>query len=323
MRVCRALSRLPEAARGGCVAIGNFDGVHLGHRAVIARAGELACGLRAPLGVLTFEPHPREIVDPGQAPPRLTGFARKAELMRALGVAYLHVLRFNRQWMQVEPEAFVEQVLVRELAVRAVVVGEDFHFGRRRRGNAALLKEQAARFGFTVARVAKLLVDGEPCSSTRIRQLIARGEVAQARRLLRDPYEIRGGVVSGDRRGRELGYPTANIRPCGRRLLLPAHGIYAVRAAVREASGWRFHPAVASLGVRPTFGGGDLRLEVHLLDGDHDLYGRRMRVQFLERLREERHFENIEDLRREMERDCLRARSIHRREGNSETLIRA
>lgn len=311
MRVYRGAGDLPPAARGAAVAIGNFDGVHLGHREVIGRARALAASSGAPLGVVTFEPHPRELLDPEGAPARLTPFARKAELLRALGVEHLFVLRFGPALMRLAPEAFVADILVDRLRVSAVTTGEDFRFGHRRSGDAGTLAELARRSGFAFAAVPKLMVDGAVCSSTRIRAALAAGEVAVAARLLGYAYELRGGVVGGERLGRRLGYPTANLRPAGRRPLLPANGIYAVRAAVAREGGWQWHPAVASLGTRPTFGGVDRRLEVHLLDGRHELYGCRLRVAFLERLRQERRFDTVEELLAEMARDCARARDIH------------
>ncbi len=311
MRILRGFEAVPAALRGACVAIGNFDGVHRGHRAVIAAAAEMARAADRPLGVVTFEPHPREVLDPARAPARLGTFARKAELLRDLGVEMLVVLRFGPALMRLSAEDFVARVLGDSLAVSGVATGEDFRFGHRRAGDARLLATLGAARGFAVRAVPKLVIAGDVCSSTRIRAALAAGEVRRAAELLGYAYEIRGGVVAGDGRGRQLGYPTANLRPAGRRPLLPAHGIYAVRAAVREAPGWRWHPAVASLGVRPTFGGGAAVLEVHLLDGGRDLYGRRLRVAFLERLREERRFESVEALKREMARDCARAREIH------------
>ena len=310
MRIFRGFEAVPEALRGACLAIGNFDGVHRGHRAVIAAAAEMARARRRPFGVLTFEPHPREVLDPERAPARLSPFARKAELLRDLGVEILFVLRFGPGLMRLSAGQFVERVLLGAYAVAGVATGEDFRFGHRRAGDVARLRELGAARGFAVRAVPKLVVEGSVCSSTRIRTALAAGDVRLAARLLGYSFEVRGGVVEGDRRGRELGYPTANVRPVGRRPLLPGNGIYAVRAAVREVPGWRWHPAVASLGVRPTFGGGEVVLEVHLLDGERDLYGRRLRVAFLERLREERRFPSIEALKREMARDCARAREI-------------
>ena len=309
MRILRVSRSGSLPVRGAAVAVGNFDGVHLGHRRVVETARTLAERLGAPLGVVTFEPHPREVVSPADAPRRLTPFARKAALLRSLGVRLLFVLRFDRSLMGLAPAEFVERVLHRRLGARAVAVGENFRFGHRRSGTPAALAALARPLGMAVAVVERVTVEGAPCSSTRIRELLARGEIALANRLLGEPFELWGGVVRGDGLGRRLGFPTANLRPAGRRPVVPGAGIYVVRAAVRGGSGWRFHPAVASLGTRPAVGGGDFRIEVHLLDANPDLYGKRLRVVFLDRIREERDFPSLESLTRQMAEDCRRART--------------
>ncbi|HFD16844.1 MAG TPA: hypothetical protein ENJ38_11150, partial [Rhodospirillales bacterium] len=237
MRIFRGFDGVPATLEGACLAIGNFDGVHRGHRAVIAAAAEMARARGRPLGVLTFEPHPREVLDPERAPARLSTFARKAELLRDLGVDILFVLRFGPALMRLTAEAFVRRILCGAYRVAGVATGEDFRFGHRRAGDVTLLRRLGAAAGFAVEAVPKLVVEGAVCSSTRIRAALAAGDVRLASRLLGYAFEVRGGVVAGDRRGRELGYPTANVRPVGRRPLLPGNGIYAVRAAVREAPG--------------------------------------------------------------------------------------
>ncbi len=309
MRILRVSRSGSLPVGGAAVAVGNFDGVHLGHRRVVETARTLAERLGAPLGVVTFEPHPREVVSPADAPPRLTPFARKAALLGGLGVRVLFVLRFDRALMGLAPEVFVEQVLHRRLGVRAVAVGENFRFGHRRMGTPAALAALARPLGMEVAVLERVTVEGAPCSSTRIRELLARGEIPLANRLLGEAFELRGGVVRGDGLGRRLGFPTANLRPAGRRPALPGAGIYVVRAGVRTGLGWRFYPAVASLGTRPAVGGRDFRVEVHLLDADPDLYGQRLRVVFLDRIREERDFPSLAALTRQMAEDCRRARA--------------
>jgi riboflavin kinase / FMN adenylyltransferase len=311
MRVHRGYRGLPPEARGPVVAIGSFDGVHRGHRAVIGAAGERAVGLGAPLGVVTFEPHPREVLRPEAAPARLTPLRVKARLLRDLGVARLYVLPFGAGLMRKTPEAFVEEVLVAGLGVRHVVVGKDFRFGHRRAGDVDLLERTGFRHGFGVSALARVPWRGEVCSSSRIREALAAGEIEEATDLLGHPHAVEGRVVRGDGRGRGLGYPTANVRPHHPRALLPAPGIYAVRAGVVGRDGPAWHDAAVSLGRRPTFGeGGDLRLEAHLLDFDSDLYGRRLCVAFVARLRGERRFESVDELKRQMEQDCRRAREL-------------
>ncbi len=314
MRVHRSYRGLRPESRGAVVAIGNFDGVHRGHRAVIGAAGERAVGLGARQGVLTFEPHPREVLAPDAAPARLTPLRAKALLLRGLGVDHFYVLPFTAALMQKSPEAFVEEVLVAGLGVRHVVVGDDFRFGHRRAGDVALLETLGFRHGCGVPGLAPVAGRGETCSSSRIREALAAGEVADAADLLGHPHAVEGRVVEGERRGRALGFPTANLRPTHPRALLPATGIYAVRAGVvrpgEPAPAWL--DGAASLGWNPTFGdvSGAPRLEVHLLDFVGDLYGQRLCVAFVARLRGERRFDDVDDLRRQMEQDCRRARDL-------------
>jgi riboflavin kinase/FMN adenylyltransferase len=307
MQIHRGYWSLPKAALHGVVAIGNFDGVHRGHRTLIETARARAQELGAPLGVVTFEPHPREVLTPDRAPPRLAPFRIKARLLAELGVGHLFALAFNQYLMTKPPERFVHDVLAGGLGVRHVVVGFDFRFGHKRAGDADVLAALGDEYGFGVTRVEPVAWRGEVCSSSRIRDAVASGDVALARDLLGHPFLVEGRVVAGERRGRALGYPTANARP-GRRGLWPADGIYAVRAAWDgEHPTW--HDAVASLGVRPTFGGGERLLEIHVFDRDIDLYGRRVCCAFLERLRAEERFATIEDLKTQMARDGVAARA--------------
>ena len=309
MRIHRSYWCLPKSAHHGVVAIGNFDGVHRGHRALLAAARERAQALRTALGVITFEPHPREVLTPDRAPPRLTPFRRKAQLLAELGVHHLYALAFTPHLMEKTPEQFVHDVLAGGLGVRHVVVGYDFRFGNRRAGDVDRLEALGEEYGFGVTALDPVAWRGEVCSSSRIRDAVAAGEVALAHDLLGQPFAVEGRVVVGDRRGRELGYPTANLCPPGRRALWPPAGIYAVRAGWRAAGRAQWHDAVASLGFRPTFGGRDLRLEVHLFDREIDLYGRRLCCGFVERLRGEETFATVDALKTQMDRDSAAARA--------------
>lgn len=309
MRIVRWPAGLSGAMRGAVVAIGNFDGVHLGHRAVIRAAADLARAASAPLGVVTFEPHPREVLQPDRAPPRLTPFALKAALLRREGVEQLYALRFDDSLRRRSAEQFVDEVLIGDLGVRGIVAGRDFRFGNQRSGDVATLTRHAT--SITVEAIAAVAVDEEACSSTLIRRLLTDGEVAAAARLLGYPYEVDGPVRHGDQRGRTIGFPTANVHPRGRRRLLPGIGVYAVRAGLREGSETVWYPAVANLGRRPTVDGRSLLLEVHLLEGGRDLYGCRMRVAFVERLRDEHKFDGLDALKAQLMRDREAARIIH------------
>jgi riboflavin kinase/FMN adenylyltransferase len=309
MQIHRGYWNLPKSALHGVVAIGNFDGVHRGHRALIARAREQAQALGAPLGVITFEPHPREVLTPEQAPPRLTPFRVKARLLAELGVEHLFALAFTEHLRQKTPAQFVHDVLAGGLGVRQAVVGYDFRFGNRRAGDVDSLAALGEDYGFEVTRVEPVAWEREICSSSRVRAAIAAGDVALAQDLLAHPFLIEGRVIAGDRRGRALGYPTANLHPPRGQVLWPATGIYAVRARCPNEPGSGWMDAVASLGVRPMFGGRDLRLELHLFDRELDLYGRRLCCAFIGRLRAEATFESVEALKAQMAEDCIQARA--------------
>jgi riboflavin kinase / FMN adenylyltransferase len=312
LHMFRHVSPLPAAARGAVVAVGNFDGVHLGHRAVIGVARETAARLGAASAVLTFEPHPRSVFDPAGAPFRLTPFRVKSRLIEELGVDLLFTLHFDLEFARKSAEAFVREVLVAGLAARHVVVGYDFVFGNRRRGTPTLLREagEAAGFGVTIVEPAQHAAGAAPeiYSSTRIRQHLAAGEPRRAAALLGRDWEIDGRVEPGDRRGRTIGFPTANVALGD--YLRPAPGVYAVRAGLEEGGRTRWRDAVANLGRRPTVGGDELRFEVHLLDFAGDLYGHHLRVAFVEYLRGERKFPDLGALKAQIAADADAARRL-------------
>jgi riboflavin kinase / FMN adenylyltransferase len=285
---------LPDAQRRPRhLAVGEFDGVHLGHREVI----------RGSDTVLTFEPHPRTVVAPDSAPKLLMSLETKADLIAALGVQELVVIPFDGSFAAQSPEAFIERELVQRLGAERVSVGENFRFGHRARGDAKLLAAQDA-FETRIARLVEL--DGEIISSTHIRGLVASGELAAAARYLGAPFQIRGTVAHGDKRGRALGYPTANLVP-DPRLVVPDHGVYACHA---YAGGER-HVAAVNVGVRPTFKTGrGLLVEAFLVDFEGDLYGEPLRLDFLDRLRGERRFDSVDALVEQMGRDVLETRRI-------------
>lgn len=283
------------------VTVGVFDGVHRGHVRLIGRLVERAQSEGLSVGVLSFDPHPVEVLAPGRAPLLITSPERRVELLEYLGVDWVGMLDLA-QIRMMSPEKFVSDVLVRRAASHLVLVGDDFRFGHDRRGDVAKLKEAGARLGFEAGSVALVADDGQVISSTRIRVLIAEGRVAAAAQLLGRPHRISGPVIHGEARGRTLEYPTANLA-CPAGIVMPADGVYAVRANDRHG--------VASLGVRPTFGHGGTRLlEVHLFDFDQDLYGTMLDVDFVERLRGEERFESADDLVAQMHRDTVAARRI-------------
>jgi riboflavin kinase/FMN adenylyltransferase len=285
---------LPDARRRPRdLAVGEFDGVHVGHREVIRGADT----------VLTFEPHPRTVVSPDSAPKLLTSLETKAELIAGLDVRELVVIPFDGARAGQSAEDFVARELVERLDARHVSVGENFRFGHRAVGDAALL-QAVDQFETRVARLVEL--DGEIVSSTHIRGLVTAGDVAGAARFLGAPFTMRGPVVHGDKRGRTLGYPTANLVP-DPRLVVPDHGIYACRAEV----GGEEYVAAVNVGVRPTFKTGrGLLVEAYLLDFEGDMYDRVLRLEFLQRLRGERRFDSVEALVAQMQRDIAETRRV-------------
>ena len=289
------------------VAIGVFDGLHVGHRAILDRAllRARAAGVRSV--VMSFDPHPDVVLAKGgfRSPPPLTPLGERRERLTALGVDTFDVLPFTRELASLEPEAFVDRHLVTPHAPVALVVGEGFALGRGRSGNVERLRAIGSTRGFEVEAVPLVVLDGAPVSSTRIRASLAQGQVAETARLLGRRYMLRGMVVTGDGRGRDLGYPTANLRLYEDRVV-PADGIYAVLARVGDEPTLR--PAAMSIGMRPTFDGQIRTLEVHLLDWSGDLVGRPLEVEFVDWLRPELRFENAAALIEAMDRDVAETR---------------
>lgn len=310
MRVFRHFANLPADLRGAAVAIGNFDGLHLGHREVIEEAGRIGRSAEIPWAVLTLEPHPRSLFEPDAPPFRLTPAPMKVRLIEQLGPEMLVIVPFDAAFSRTQPRTFVERVLVHGLGARHVVCGHDFAFGHGRKGTPELLLWLGDEFdfGFTCVQEVKDL-DGEPYSSTRIRDYLRHGRPGDAARLLGRPFEIEGEVTKGDQRGHTLGFPTANVG-LGE-YLRPANGVYAARARWRDGGNEVVRPGVANLGVRPTFGGGaEPLLEVHLFGFAGDLYGRTLAVQLIDYLRPEKKFDGLEHLRAQIAEDCARARRI-------------
>ena len=304
-RLFRDVDGGPLCPQGSVVCIGAFDGLHLGHRALVRRAVGRARELGAAAVALSFEPLPREFFGRAAPPPRLTLPRAKAEGLFGLGVDVAGLLRFNARLAAMPAETFVREVLVRRLAVREVWIGPDFRFGKGRAGDIETLREAGAQHGFSAHEIEPVLVDGERVSSTRTRAALASGEFNSAAQLLGRPYTIGGRVVHGNQLGRTLGFPTANLRFGGK---VPAlSGIYAARVHGVDVQPW---PAVASFGTRPTVAGKEPLLEAHLFDFDGDLYGRRIDVEFVARLRDEEKFADLPALVAQMHRDATQARAI-------------
>jgi riboflavin kinase / FMN adenylyltransferase len=312
MRILRHLS-----ARGAgpvALTVGNFDGVHLGHRAMLELLGGTARARRLRSCVMSFEPHPREFFSPDQAPTRLTSLREKLELLAQSGIDQVHVRRFDYDFARIAPEEFIRNVLVDGLGVRWLLVGDDFRFGARRQGDVAMLREAGGQHGFEVAQMQSFSVDGIRVSSTAVRERLARGDMIGAARLLGRPYSISGRVVRGDGIGKMLGFPTANVQMKHNRP--PLAGIFVV-----DVLGLGELPleGVASLGVRPTVNAGGVPvLEVYLFDFARDIYGRHLRVRFLHKLREEEKYADLETLKHQIARDVDDARRFFSHRGRSD-----
>jgi riboflavin kinase/FMN adenylyltransferase len=296
---------VPDQLKGSIVALGNFDGFHLGHQAVVGRAVARAFHERRPVIVATFDPHPVKFFKPGLPPFRLTSLDQREALFAHAGADAMLVFEFGAELASMDAEEFVAEVLARRIGAAGVITGDDFSFGKGRSGDAALLARIGPEHGVAAEAVPQVLLDGERISSGRIREALVEGDTGTATRMLSRDYAIEGVVQRGDARGRELGYPTANLTLGDYQR--PKYGIYAVRVTLDDGSE---HPGVASLGVRPTFEPPQELLEAHLFDFDGDLYGRRVEVALHAFIREERKFEGIEPLVAQMKDDEARARQL-------------
>ena len=304
MRVWRHLSgpKQPPTA----LTIGNFDGVHRGHQVMLARLKERARALGLRACVLTFEPHPLELFAPQTAPTRLTSLREKLELLAAHGVECVQVSRFNRAYASRSPQDFIEQVLLAGLGMRWLLIGDDFRFGARRAGDFALLQEASRTHGFGLEAMPTVAQEGARVSSSAVRAALAAGRLAEAEALLGRPYSISGRVVHGDKLGRQIGYPTANVQLRHNRP--PLAGIFAVRTLDGQG---RSRDGAASLGLRPTVdNSGQAKLEVHLFDFCGDLYGQHLRVDFLHKIRDEEKFPSVDALKARIAQDCELAKEF-------------
>ncbi len=310
MQVYRSLEEVPPDFGPSAVTIGNFDGVHFGHRRILRRVKEIAAEHGWKPSVLTFDPHPTRVVAPDRTPPLLTSPERRAALMREEGIAQILILPFTRELAMLTPEEFVERLLVKALGARAVLVGDNFHFGHRQAGNVAVLAELGRKFGFETEIVKAVAWRGRVVSSSGIRELIRTGKVGLAARLLQHAYGVEGEVVSGRGVGSKQTVPTLNLAT--RAEVIPANGVYITRT--RDLADGREWNSVTNVGYRPTFGASDqLTIETFLLDPLAGEAPKRIRVEFLRRIREERKFESPEALREQILKDVRTANAYFRR----------
>jgi len=305
MQIIRNLQNLKPQHHGCVATIGNFDGVHLGHQAVLGQLAEKADQLGLPLTVVTFEPQPQEVFRPEQAPPRLTRFREKVQVLRRYAVDRVLVLRFNQSFSQQSPDAFIQNLLVNGLGVKYLVIGDDFRFGKDRAGDFEMLKAAGRQHDFEVVNMHTFVLDDERVSSTRVRSALAEGDLNEAEKLLGRTYRMSGRVAHGDKKGRTIGFPTANIHL--HRINTPLRGVFAVELFGLEGEPL---PGVANLGTRPTVGGMRTLLEIHLFDFQGDIYGRHVHVDFLHKLRDERRFDSFDELKAQIQRDAQQARAF-------------
>lgn len=304
MELIRGVHNLRDRHRGCVATIGNFDGIHLGHQAVLGQVAEKAAVLRLPTVVITFEPQPQEYFRHGAVPPRLTRLREKYQALLRFSVDRLLCLRFDQRLAEMPAADFIDRVLINGLGVRYLVVGDDFRFGRERAGDFALLQQAGRDHDFEVVNMHTYLVGGHRVSSTRVREALSRGEMEMAEQLLGRPYRMSGRVAHGDKRGRTIGFPTANIYL--HREVTPVMGVYAVELFGLEGEPVR---GVANVGSRPTVDGTRSLLEVHLFDFSGDIYGRHVHVDFLCKIRDEQRFASFDELKQQILRDSKQAQS--------------
>lgn len=304
MHIIRHLEELPPEARGGAVAIGNFDGVHRGHARIVEQLLQRAREVTGPAVVFTFDPHPVRILRPEQSPPPLTWTERKADLLAQLGVDWIVAYPTDEALLQLTAPMFFDRIVQNALDARAIVEGPNFFFGHNREGTIDVLRELTAAANLSLDIVSPVQIDGQLVSSSRVRQLISRGQVELACRMLTAPYRIRGIVTHGAGRGSKIGFPTANLE--GIDTLLPAHGVYAGRAW-KNGNHWL---AAINIGPNPTFGEAATKVEAHLVNYRDALYGKPLEIDFLERLRDTRPFASVDELVTQLKHDILKVEQI-------------
>jgi len=307
MQIITDYNNCPEVAKGAVIALGNFDGIHKGHQAIIRKTVQLAKDLNKPSAVMTFEPHPVSLFKPDTDNFRLTTFAKKAELIAALGVDYIFSVDFTRDFSKITAHDFVQNILVNSLKVSHVVIGYDFIFGYKRGGTSRLLQEMAEKYAYGFTQVMAVGRDDNVYSSTKIRSALQDGDLEAAKDMLGHYFCLSGNVIKGEGRGRTIGFPTVNVN-CGD-LLRPKKGVYAVKLKIENDD--KIYDAVANIGVKPTFGGADETVEVHIFDFDRDIYSSNVEIIFIGYIRPEQKFSGVGELVEQINKDCIKAKEIH------------
>lgn len=307
MKLIRGNHNLSQPLQGAVVTLGNFDGMHLGHQALLNKLNAMRESLNLPSIVITFEPQPKEFFAKRETVPRLMRFCEKWLALKDYNIDYVFCLRFNQALASLSPEAFVKKILIDQLNAKVVIVGDDFRFGAKRAGDYAQLKQLGDKYGFQTIEMPTIMVDNERVSSTRVREALEAGDLNAAEKLLGRPYRLYGKVGHGDRLGRDLGYPTANVNL--HRDLVPLGGIFVIRVY-----GLGDHPyeGVANVGTRPTVGGTRILLEAHLFDFNAEIYGHNIEVEFLHKLRDEERYDTLEELVEHIHQDVIDAKNYFR-----------
>lgn len=306
MEIVSLSSPIPQKAKGCSIALGNFDGVHKGHQEIIARTLEIAKKSGTKSAVMTFEPHPVSLFNPNIENFRLTTLSQKAKRLAALGIDFLFAVDFNAEFAAITAEKFIQDILVSKLEVANVIIGYDFIFGHKRGGNGDMLKSMSSKCNYNFTQVDAVGEDGAIFSSTKIRQKLASGDLAQVKLMLGHNHVIAGKIEHGDNRGKSIGFPTINIDSGN--ILRPKSGVYAVKINIEGDN--KSYNGVANIGTKPTFGENSQTLEVHIFDFDKDIYGKNVEIEFIEYIRDERKFDNIEQLQAQIAEDCIKGRGI-------------
>lgn len=304
MQVINGYQNCPPEARNSVIALGNFDGVHNGHKIIISSAVEKAKAEKLPSAVMTFEPHPLAVFKPDSASFRTTPLTEKAKLIEALGIDFLFVIKFDQEFAAISPEKFIEDILINDLTAKHVITGYDFTFGYKRGGDTSLLQKYADSGAFSFTRVEAIGDGGEIFSTTKIREYLTNGEPEKAAKILGRNFAISGRVIKGEQRGRKIGFPTANIALD--EYIRPKFGVYACRT---EIDG-KIYNAIANIGIKPTFGGEKELLELHIFDFDKNIYDAILSVELIKFIRPEKKFSAIDELKKQIESDCVKAKEI-------------
>ncbi|MCE3232046.1 MAG: bifunctional riboflavin kinase/FAD synthetase [Rickettsiaceae bacterium] len=306
MQIIKLSANIPSTAKGTSVTLGNFDGIHKGHQAIIKETMDIAKRLNTPAAVMTFEPHPVSVFKPDLPNFRLTTLEQKAALLEEMGIDFLFVVDFNKEFSSLSAKDFIKEILVEKLEAQQIIIGYDFIFGKNRGGNADLLQSLSSKYNYNFTQVEAIGSNDEIFSSTKIRENLKNGNLGKAKTMLGRNYSIAGFVEKGDNRGKDLGFPTINVNTG--EMIRPKSGVYAVKARILTDN--TVYKAVANIGAKPTFSGQSETLEAHIFDFSNHIYGANVEIEFIEYIRPEQKFANVEQLKAQIQQDCVRAMEL-------------